>query len=90
MRVIRLPRHGASCPIGIGVSCSADRQAFAKITPDGLFIETLERDPAKFLPDLSDQPEDDVVAIEAVPNNEPVNPRDELTLPIIVSFPLNE
>ncbi|MDP4925119.1 MAG: fumarate hydratase, partial [Alphaproteobacteria bacterium] len=57
VRVIRLPRHGASCPIGIGVSCSADRQAFAKITPDGLFIETLERDPAKFLPDLSDQPE---------------------------------
>jgi hypothetical protein len=64
VRVIRLPRHGASCPIGIGVSCSADRQAFAKITPEGLFIETLERDPAKFLPDLSDQPEDDVVAID--------------------------
>ena len=55
VRVIRLPRHGASCPIGIGVSCSADRQAFAKITQDGLFIEKLERDPAKFLPNLSYQ-----------------------------------
>ena len=51
----RLPRHGASCPIGIGVSCSADRQAFAKITSQGLFIEKLERDPSRFLPDISDE-----------------------------------
>jgi len=70
VRVIRLPRHGASCPVGIGVSCSADRQAFAKITQDGLFIEKLERDPAKFLPDLSDKEEDDVVAIDL---NKPMN-----------------
>jgi len=70
VRVIRLPRHGASCPVGIGVSCSADRQAFAKITQDGLFIEKLERDPAKFLPNLSDKEEDDVVAIDL---NKPMN-----------------
>lgn len=50
VRVIRLPRHGASCPVGIGVSCSADRQAKAKITADGVFIERLETDPAKYLP----------------------------------------
>ncbi|MCA9687092.1 MAG: fumarate hydratase, partial [Myxococcales bacterium] len=50
VRVIRLPRHGASCPVGIGVSCSADRQAKAKITADGIFIERLEADPARFLP----------------------------------------
>ena len=52
VRVIRLPRHGASCPIGIGVSCSADRQALGKITPQGLFIEKLERDPSRFIPDI--------------------------------------
>jgi fumarate hydratase class I len=51
VRVIRLPRHGASCPVGIGVSCSADRQALAKITPEGIFLEALERDPARFLPE---------------------------------------
>lgn len=50
VRVIRLPRHGASCPVGIGVSCSADRNIKAKITKDGLFIEELERHPARFLP----------------------------------------
>jgi fumarate hydratase class I len=50
VRVIRLPRHGASCPVGIGVSCSADRQARAKITRDGIFLEQLEADPAKYLP----------------------------------------
>ena len=70
VRVIRLPRHGASCPVGIGVSCSADRQAFAKITQDGLFIERLERDPARFLPGISDKEEDDVVAIDL---NKPMN-----------------
>jgi fumarate hydratase class I len=50
VRVIRLPRHGASLPIGIGVSCSADRQALGKITKDGVFLEALEQDPAKYLP----------------------------------------
>jgi fumarate hydratase class I len=50
VRVIRLPRHGASCPVGIGVSCSADRQAKAKITKDGLFIEKLEKNPGRFIP----------------------------------------
>ena len=52
VRVIRLPRHGASLPIGMGVSCSADRQIKAKITKDGAFIEQLERDPARFLPEV--------------------------------------
>jgi fumarate hydratase class I len=51
VRVIRLPRHGASCPVGIGVSCSADRQCFAKITEDGVFIEQLEEDPGQYLPE---------------------------------------
>ena len=51
VRVVRLPRHGASLPIGIGVSCSADRQALGKITSDGVFLEELEHDPAKYLPD---------------------------------------
>ena len=55
VRVIRLPRHGASLPISIAVSCSADRQAKAKITKDGVFIEKLETDPAKFLPDTTDE-----------------------------------
>lgn len=55
VRVIRLPRHGASCPVGIGVSCSADRQAVAKITKDGIFIEQLEDDPASYLPDISEE-----------------------------------
>jgi fumarate hydratase class I len=50
VRVIRLPRHGASCPVAIAVSCSADRQALGKITADGVFLEELERDPAHFLP----------------------------------------
>jgi fumarate hydratase, class I len=53
VRVIRLPRHGASCPVGIAVSCSADRQAVGKITRDGVFLEELERDPAKYLPDTT-------------------------------------
>src|ERR1041384_2087690 len=51
-RVIRLPRHGASCPVAIAVSCSADRQALGKITRDGVFLEELERDPAKYLPEV--------------------------------------
>jgi fumarate hydratase class I len=55
VRVVRLPRHGASLPVGIAVSCSADRQARAKITPDGVFLEQLERDPARFLPDVTEE-----------------------------------
>ena len=53
-RVIRLPRHGASCPVGLGVSCSADRQALAKITRDGVFLEQLEENPAAYLPEVSE------------------------------------
>ena len=55
VRVIRLPRHGASCPVGIGVSCSADRQALGKITDDGVFLEQLETDPSKHMPEITDQ-----------------------------------
>ena len=55
VRVIRLPRHGASCPVGIGVSCSADRQAMAKITKDGIFLEQLETNPAQYLPEVTDE-----------------------------------
>ncbi len=51
VRVVRLPRHGASCPVGLGVSCSADRQAKAKITRDGIFIEKLEKNPGRFIPE---------------------------------------
>lgn len=65
VRVIRLPRHGASLPIAIAVSCSADRQAKAKITKDGVFIEQLERDPAQFMPETSHaQLEGEVVEID--------------------------
>jgi fumarate hydratase class I len=65
VRVIRLPRHGASCPVAIAVSCSADRQALAKITADGVFLEALERDPAHYLPDTTDEHlSDDVVRID--------------------------
>ncbi len=55
VRVIRMPRHGASCPVGIGVSCSADRQIVAKITHDGVFLEQLEENPAKYLPEVSER-----------------------------------
>ena len=55
VRVVRLPRHGASLPIGLGVSCSADRQAVGKITRDGVFLEELERDPARFLPAVDEK-----------------------------------
>ncbi len=53
VRVVRLPRHGASCPVAIAVSCSADRQALGKITAEGVFLEQLETDPAKYLPDVT-------------------------------------
>ena len=65
VRVVRLPRHGASLPIAIAVSCSADRQAKAKITKEGIFLEQLEQDPAHFLPETTDEHlNDDVVAID--------------------------
>ena len=64
VRVIRLPRHGASCPVGIGVSCSADRQVLGKITRDGIFLEQLETNPARFLPDVEPQPGRNVVRID--------------------------
>ncbi|WP_420609923.1 fumarate hydratase [Candidatus Poriferisodalis sp.] len=55
VRVVRLPRHGASCPVGIAVSCSADRQALGRITADGIFLEQLETDPARFLPETEER-----------------------------------
>jgi fumarate hydratase, class I len=65
VRVIRLPRHGASLPIGIGVSCSADRQALAKITREGVFLEQLETEPAKYLPEVDEaQLSGDVVRVD--------------------------
>jgi fumarate hydratase class I len=71
VRVIRLPRHGASLPVAIAVSCSADRQALGKITPEGVFIEALETDPARFLPEATEthltsdaSAADDVVKID--------------------------
>ena len=94
VRVIRLPRHGASCPIGIGVSCSADRQGLAKITPEGIFVEKLERDPAKFLPEVDSSDEIPAVAIDlnkpmpdilATLSQYPVETRLSLTGPLIVA-----
>lgn len=72
VRVIRLPRHGASCPVGLGVSCSADRQAWGKITKDGIFLEQLETNPSRFLPEVDDesleknkgQADDEVVKVD--------------------------
>src|ERR1700689_4690912 len=66
VRVIRLPRHGASCPVAIAVSCSADRQALGKITAEGVFLEQLETDPAKYMPDPASVTSDtaEVVSID--------------------------
>ncbi|MDH3685253.1 MAG: fumarate hydratase, partial [Myxococcales bacterium] len=65
VRVVRLPRHGASCPVGLGVSCSADRQILGKITGDGVFVEQLETNPARFLPEIKEQQLDgEVVEID--------------------------
>src|SRR5690242_16210646 len=65
VRVVRLPRHGASCPVALAVSCSADRQALGKITAEGVFLEQLERDPAHYLPETTDDHlSDDVVRID--------------------------
>ncbi len=95
VRVVRLPRHGASLPIGIGVSCSADRQIKAKITPEGVFLEDLEHDPARFLPEATDeilggdvvnidlnQPMD---AIRATLSQHPVKTRVSLTGTMVVA-----
>jgi fumarate hydratase class I len=64
VRVVRLPRHGASCPIGIGVSCSADRNVKAKITADGIFIEQLETDPSRYLPEPGAAGAEDAVPVD--------------------------
>ena len=96
VRIIRLPRHGASCPVAIAVSCSADRQALGKITRDGLFIEQLEHDPARFLPEVTDDDLDGeaVVQIDLTrPMSEiraelsryPVRTRVMLTGPMVVA-----
>jgi fumarate hydratase class I len=95
VRVIRLPRHGASCPVGIGVSCSADRQILAKISKDGIFLEQLETDPGKYLPDVSPQHlSDEVVKIDltrpmseirATLSRYPIKTRLSLSGPMIVA-----
>src|SRR3954470_2924674 len=94
-RVIRLPRHGASCPVAIAVSCSADRQALGKITKEGVFLEQLETDPAKYLPDIThEQLEGEVVKVDLnMPMNEiratlsryPIRTRLSLSGPLIVA-----
>jgi fumarate hydratase class I len=94
-RVIRLPRHGASCPVAIAVSCSADRQALGKITKDGVFLEQLETDPAKYLPEVTHgELAGEVVAIDlnkpmaeirATLARYPIRTRLSLTGPIVVA-----
>ena len=95
VRIIRLPRHGASCPVAFAVSCSADRQALGKITAKGVFIEELETDPARFLPEVTeDQLDGEVVKIDLTrPMSEiretlskyPVKTRVMLTGPMVVA-----
>ncbi|WTW95300.1 fumarate hydratase [Streptomycetaceae bacterium NBC_01309] len=95
VRVIRLPRHGASLPVAIAVSCSADRQALAKITAEGVFLEKLETDPAKYLPETThDDLSDDVVHIDlnrpmgeirAELSKYPVKTRLSLSGPVVVA-----
>ncbi len=99
VRVVRLPRHGASCPVAIAVSCSADRQALGKITAEGVFLEQLERDPASYLPDTTDErlsvsSEDEVVRIDlnrpmseilAELSRHPVKTRLSLSGPLVVA-----
>jgi fumarate hydratase class I len=96
VRVVRLPRHGASCPVAIAVSCSADRQALGKITPEGVFLERLETDPARFLPDVTAESleADDVVRVDlnrpmaeirAELSKYPVKTRLSLTGPLVVA-----
>jgi fumarate hydratase, class I len=95
VRVVRLPRHGASCPVAIAVSCSADRQALGKITADGVFLERLETDPAQYLPDpTAEDTAGDVVAIDlnrpmseirATLSQYPIRTRVALTGPLVVA-----
>ena len=95
VRIVRLPRHGASCPVAMAVSCSADRQAVGKITADGVFLEQLETDPARFLPDVADEHLDgEAVAIDlnrpmdeirAELSRYPVKTRVMLTGPMVVA-----
>jgi fumarate hydratase class I len=96
VRVIRLPRHGASCPVAMAVSCSADRQMLGKITKDGIFLEQLETDPARFLPDVEHQHLDDadvvhidlnrpMSEIRATLSQYPVKTRVMLTGPMVVA-----
>jgi fumarate hydratase class I len=95
VRVIRLPRHGASCPVGIGVSCSADRQILAKITSGGVYLEELETEPAKYLPEVTGgQLSGEVVKIDltrpmdeirATLSRYPTKTRLSLTGPVIVA-----
>jgi fumarate hydratase class I len=95
VRVVRLPRHGASCPVAIAVSCSADRQALAKITSAGVFLERLEQDPARFLPDVSAGPDDGpavtidlnrpMAEIRADLSRYPVRTRLSLSGPLVVA-----
>ena len=96
VRVIRLPRHGASLPIGIGVSCSADRQALGKITSEGVFLEQLENNPSRFLPDYEEENQSGDQAVEIdlnmgmekvlkVLSNYPVRTRLSLNGPLIVA-----
>ena len=95
VRVVRMPRHGASCPVGLAVSCSADRQILAKITAEGLFLEALETEPVKYLPEISDEElGGDVVEIDlnrpmdqirATLSQHPVSTRLSLTGPMIVA-----
>ncbi len=95
VRVIRLPRHGASCPVGLGVSCSADRQILGKITKNGVFLEQLETNPAQYLPDVREKDLDEKVvrvdlnrpmpAILSELREHPVATRLSLTGPIVVA-----
>ena len=95
VRVIRLPRHGASCPVGLGVSCSADRQILGKITKDGVFLEQLETNPAQYLPDVTERDLDQkVVTIDlnrpmadvlSELREHPVATRLSLTGPLVVA-----
>jgi fumarate hydratase class I len=95
VRVIRLPRHGASCPVALAVSCSADRQAVGKITREGVFLEQLETDPARFLPEITDgELAGEVVRIDlrapmreirATLSRYPIKTRVSLTGPLIVA-----
>ncbi|MFT3853805.1 MAG: fumarate hydratase [Ilumatobacteraceae bacterium] len=95
VRIIRLPRHGASCPVGMAVSCSADRQALGKITADGVFLEQLETDPAHYLPEILDEDlSDDTVHVDlnrpmseirAELSKYPVKTRVMLTGPMVVA-----